>query len=61
MRRAMLLILALSSFADSVLADQSRFYAYTWTPRSTDVGPPGSKDYLLLEALLFLSKPVTFP
>jgi Subtilase family len=32
-------------------------YTYTWNPRTTDVGVEGSKDYLVLKALLFLTKP----
>jgi hypothetical protein len=47
--------------ASSTPAVDDKLYAYVWTPRSADIGGPGSSDYLLLEALLKLCKTEEYP
>jgi hypothetical protein len=38
----------------------SNVYTYIWSPRSSDIGGAGSKDYLVLKGLLTLAKPVQY-
>jgi len=41
-------------------ATESHLYTYIWSPKTGDIGPRGSKDYLVLHALLVLAKPTLY-
>jgi hypothetical protein len=41
-------------------ASSNPVYTYAWTPRTADVAAVGSKDYLVLDALVHLTKPITY-
>jgi hypothetical protein len=40
--------------------DASNVYTYIWSPKTTDIGTVGSKDYLVLRGLLALTKPIQY-
>lgn len=60
MLKVISIVVLFGVLGNQAFSAEEKVYAYAWTPRSDDVGDVGSTDYLLLEALLKLCKPVDY-